>query len=114
MASPATVAKSSRRGSKPGERRGGRVKGTPNKATAEIKAIAQPYSDRAVKTLASIMESSDSDAARVSAANAILDRAWGRPSQAVLHSDPEGGAIKHVHELSDDALAAIAASARGC
>lgn len=36
----ATVAKSSGRGSKPGERRGGRVKGTPNKKTAEqIEAV---------------------------------------------------------------------------
>ena len=31
------VAKSSNRGSKPGERRGGRAKGTPNKKTCEFK-----------------------------------------------------------------------------
>jgi hypothetical protein len=31
------------RGSKPGERRGGRQKGTPNKATAEVKVLAQKY-----------------------------------------------------------------------
>jgi hypothetical protein len=28
------------RGSKPGERRGGRQKGTPNRVTAEVKALA--------------------------------------------------------------------------
>ena len=33
----ARVAKASSRGSKPGERRGGRVKGTPNKNTAALK-----------------------------------------------------------------------------
>lgn len=108
----ATKVKSSGRGSKPGERRGGRVKGTPNKATAAIKAIAQPYSAKAIETLAQIMKEGESEAARVSAANAILDRAWGKPSQAVHHSDPEGGPIKHAHHLSDDALMAIAASAR--
>jgi hypothetical protein len=108
MPATATVAKSSGRGSKPGEHRGGRVKGVPNKATAEIKAIAQPYSAKAVKTLASIMETSDSDAARVSAANSILDRAWGKAPQAVHHSDPDGGPVKHLHEIGDDLLAKIA------
>lgn len=38
MVATAKVAKSSNRGSKPGERRGGRKKSTPNKTTAEIKA----------------------------------------------------------------------------
>lgn len=38
----AEIAKGSRGGSKPGERRGGRQKGTPNKKTAEaIKAIEE-------------------------------------------------------------------------
>lgn len=114
QAATAKVAKSSGRGSKPGERRGGRKPGVPNHATAEIKAIAQPYSAKAVETLAQIMQTSDSDPARVSAANAILDRAWGKPSQSVAHSGTDGGPIKHIVELSDDALTAIAASARGC
>jgi hypothetical protein len=43
----ATVAKSSNRGSKPGERRGGRVKGTPNKTTATVKeALIQAFEQR--------------------------------------------------------------------
>lgn len=105
-AATATVAKSSGRGSKPGERRGGRVKGVPNKATAEIKAIAQPYSAKAVSTLAHIMENGKSERARVSAANSILDRAWGKAPQAV--TGPDGGAIKHEIDLSDEMLAKIA------
>jgi hypothetical protein len=96
-------------GARPGA---GRKKGSPNKSTAEIKAIAQPYSEQAVKTLAQIMQTGESEGARVSAANAILDRAWGKPSQAVLHSDPDGGPIKHLHGLSDEALAAIALGRR--
>lgn len=103
----AKVVKSSR-GSAPGERRGGRKKGVPNKATAEIKAIAQPYSEKAIAVLAQIMQTGESEAARVSAANSILDRAYGKPTQAVQHSDPNGDPIKTILELSDEALAKIA------
>jgi hypothetical protein len=38
-----------------GERFGGRKKGTPNKATAEIKAVAQEYGAEAIETLAEMM-----------------------------------------------------------
>jgi hypothetical protein len=38
-----------------GERFGGRKKGTPNKATAEIKAVAQQYGTEAIETLAEMM-----------------------------------------------------------
>jgi hypothetical protein len=36
------------RGSKPGERRGGRQKGTPNKTTAEIRELAQAHGPDAI------------------------------------------------------------------
>ena len=62
---------------------GGRQKGTPNKATREIKAIAQPYGPEAIATLAEIMRHSESEPARVAAANALLDRGYGKPSQTV-------------------------------
>jgi hypothetical protein len=97
------------RGSKPGERRGGRKKGTPNKATASIREAARQYTQDALDTLASVMsDEKQPAAARVSAANALLDRGYGKPAQPV-DGDGEGGAIKHIHDLSDAALAAIAA-----
>jgi hypothetical protein len=40
--------------------------------------------------LGEIMRRGKPDAARVSAAVALLDRAWGKPVQAVEHSGPEG------------------------
>jgi 2,3-bisphosphoglycerate-independent phosphoglycerate mutase len=86
VAATARVAKNSNRGSKPGERRGGREKGVPNRATAEIKAIAQEYTEQAIKVLADIMVNGESEAARVSAVNALLDRAYGKPSQAIEHT----------------------------
>jgi hypothetical protein len=68
-------------GSKPGERRGGRKKGSLNKATADVKAAAQQYTAPALKTLAGIMRKSESDAARVAAAKELLDRGHGKSPQ---------------------------------
>ena len=76
------------RGSKPGERRGGRRKGVPNKATRDIKAMAQPYAPEALETLARIMRSSESDQARVAASRELLDRGYGKSAQAITG---EGG-----------------------
>ena len=44
-ATTAKVARSSKRGSKPGERRGGRAKGTPNKVTADARAAIAKFVD---------------------------------------------------------------------
>jgi hypothetical protein len=72
------------RGSSPGERRGGRQKGTPNKVTADVRALAGQYGEKALKTLAKIMESDNEPAAaRVSAAKEILDRAYGKAPQPI-------------------------------
>ena len=43
--------------------------------------MARSYTERAIQTLAGVSERSDSDAARVSAAVALLDRGWGKPNQ---------------------------------
>ena len=82
------------RGSKPGERRGGRQKGVPNKIGADVREAAQAFTEDAISTLAEIMRGADHPAAaRVSAANALLDRAHGKPKQATEISGAEGGAI---------------------
>jgi hypothetical protein len=63
---------------------GGRQAGTPNKATCEVRALAQEYTEAAVLVLAEVMTSKDATpAARVSAASALLDRGHGKPSQAL-------------------------------
>lgn len=59
----------------------GRPKGALNKSTKDIKALAQKHTPDALFTLASIMKASDSDAARVSAAKELLDRAYGKAPQ---------------------------------
>ena len=65
-----------------GKREGaGRRKGVPNKATADIKAMAQKYGPAALKTLESVMERSESDAAKVAASKELLDRGYGKAPQ---------------------------------
>ena len=66
------------------EKRGrGRPKGSLNKATASVKEAAQAFTDDALKVLCEIMRDGESEAARVAAANSILDRGHGKPKQAV-------------------------------
>lgn len=80
-----------RGGARPGA---GRRKGTPNKATADVKEAASVYSSDAVAVLAEIMRSPEHPAAaRVSAANALLDRAHGKPKQALDVDAAMTGAI---------------------
>ena len=59
------------------------------KVIAEVKELARAHTGEAVKTLVSIMTNPKSaPAARVSAANSLLDRGYGKPPQ---HITGEGG-----------------------
>ncbi len=79
----------------------GRPKGAVNKATVDVKLAAQAYTQEALETLAEIMrDKAQAGAARVSAANAIMDRGHGKAMQP------------HQHELSlvdltDEQIAAL-------
>jgi hypothetical protein len=85
------------RGAKPGERRGGRSKGTLNKATAEAKVaieeLARGHAATALTALVQVATKGQSEAARVSAAVALLDRGYGKPRQAVEHAGENGGPV---------------------
>jgi len=86
------------KGSKPGERRGGRQKGTPNKATAEIKEIARKHGPAAIAECLRVMKNSESDQARIAAAKEIMDRAYGKPAQAIV-GDEDEAPVKTVMEI---------------
>ena len=79
---------------------GGRKKGTPNKATAEIKAAFQKHGDELVEALLALTKSKD-ERVRLAAIQAALDRGWGRPalSMAVI-GDPDSPVIFDIR-LSD-------------
>lgn len=66
-----------------GKKTGGRKAGTLNKATIEVKEAARQYAPAALNRLYEIMENGGSDAAKVSAAREILDRAYGKSTQAI-------------------------------
>jgi hypothetical protein len=70
-----------------GIKTGGRQKGVPNRATADIREAAREYTTQALKTLVEVMEDTKQPGpARVAASNAILDRGFGKPTQPLEHS----------------------------
>lgn len=69
------------------------------KAPTEIRSLARSHTASALKTLAAISKNAKApSAARVAAAVALLDRGWGKPSQAITGKD--GGPIETM-ELSN-------------
>jgi hypothetical protein len=87
-----------------GEKTGGRIAGTPNKTTALARQLAIPFADEAIQTILDVMRDKESPAtARVSAANSLLDRAFGKPRQEIEHSgdaaQPLEILIRHFTEL---------------
>jgi hypothetical protein len=69
------------------------VSGNPGgrrKQDYRIKDLAQKHTTEAIATLRSIMKGSDDDRARVAAANAILDRGYGKPAQSVDVTNSDG------------------------
>jgi hypothetical protein len=67
-----------------GVKTGGRKAGVPNKATAAIKALAEPYSGDAIQTLAGIMlDAKAPHAARIAAARELIDRGHGKAKEIV-------------------------------
>lgn len=70
-----------RGGARPGA---GRRKGAQNKATVIVKDAAQAFTADALDTLAAVMKDvAQPAAARVAAANALLDRGHGKPKQSL-------------------------------
>jgi hypothetical protein len=75
----------------------------------ELRAAAREYTDDALNTLAEICKTSDSDTARVSAANALLDRGYGKPLQQI-----EAGAPGNFSHMTDEELDAVIAESMAC
>jgi hypothetical protein len=73
-----------------GVKTGGRVKGSVNKATADLKALAQTYAPDAVKTLAAIMMTSENHTARIAASKELLDRGYGKSIHGVELTGKDG------------------------
>lgn len=93
-----------------GKKTGGRVAGTPNKATSEVKALAGKYGPAAIEAAARLAGlvmkvepnkegdgeievpdgMAESEPARIAALQLILDRAYGKATQPISGADGEG------------------------
>jgi hypothetical protein len=68
------------------------------KTLTEIRSLARGHTRTAINILVGIMRSKDATAAaRVSAANAILDRGWGKAVQPLENG--EDGALELIHRI---------------
>lgn len=65
---------------KPGQ--SGNPSGRP-RVDKNVVELARQHTKEAVKTLATLMRKSENEAVRASAAQALLDRGWGRPMQSM-------------------------------
>jgi hypothetical protein len=92
-----------RGGPRPGA---GRPAGQPNKATRDLTALAQQHTETAVSALANVVNDATVLAPRVKAAEALLDRGHGRPTQHIE------ARISPLEQLSDEELAAGIAALR--
>jgi hypothetical protein len=87
-------------------KKGGRRKGSRNKVGGDVRELAQTHTPAAIKTLVDVMRDDEAPpAARVMAANALLDRGHGKAPQAI--TGPEGGPLVEVNiDLMRDMLGA--------
>lgn len=65
------------------------------KETKDVKELARQHTKEAIDRLAYWMREGDGKAS-ISAAQALLDRAWGRPPQALEHSGADGAPLQVV------------------
>lgn len=94
-------------GKRGGRRDGaGRPQGARSRATKAHKAtlsdLARLHTSVALTALVDIAKKGESESARVAAANALLDRAYGKPTQAHEHKGSIG--TYDLTKLSDDEL----------
>ncbi len=69
-----------------------------SKTITEIRSLARSYTKSAINVLVAVMRSKDATpAARVTAANAILDRGWGKAPQALTNGDD--GPLELIHRI---------------
>lgn len=89
-----------------GKKTGGRKAGTPNKITADVRALAQQHAPDVLAALLSIASDCEQHgSARVAACREILDRGYGKaqePTRMDFYSNVP------MHSLTDDQLNELA------
>jgi hypothetical protein len=78
--------------------RAGARRSMKQRALTEVKSLARTHANVAVKTLVQVMRDKEAPAhARILAANAILDRGWGKPLQPIASEGDKP--VRFVHRI---------------
>jgi len=97
------------------------VSGNPSgrpKEVAHVKELARQYTREAIETLADIMRNGRQERARIAAAEALLDRGYGKPTQRIA-GDEDGPPVavslptETLIELLDEARRRLGGSIAG-
>jgi len=72
-----------------GRKTGGRQAGTPNKASSDLKALCQAFTQEAISELHRLALNASAEPARVSAIRELLDRGYGKPAQSLAIGQDE-------------------------
>ena len=68
------------------------------KSTTEIRSLVRSHTRTALNVLVGVMRNTKAPPpARIAAANAILDRGWGKAPQAIANGDD--GALELIHKI---------------
>jgi len=89
-----------RGGARPGA---GRKRGKVGAAKRALAEMAKEHAEAALNTLVEIATGDGAASARVSASTAILDRAYGKPPQALEHSAPDNSLERLWQEITANA-----------
>ena len=71
----------------------GRPKGVPNKASFDIKALAQVHGPECIRMAVAIMKTAKAADTRLKAMSLLLDRGYGRPIQAIEGTGTNGAIL---------------------
>lgn len=80
------------------------------KELAQVKELARAHTVEAVETLVEVMKTARSAVARIMAADSVLNRGWGKPTQAVELTGKDGRPIQteqvgpDLSKLSDEQI----------
>ena len=73
------------------------------KSVTEIRSLARSHTGTALNVLVGVMRNTRAPPpSRIAAANAVLDRGWGKAAQAIENGD--GGALELIHRIDRDTL----------
>jgi hypothetical protein len=68
------------------------------KTLTEIRSLARSHTTTALTVLVRVMRNTKAPVpSRIAAANTILDRGWGKPTQTIENG--EGGALELIHRI---------------